>query len=89
MRNMKMNKRQGIVVLLLVALVAFSSATGIARTLDEFVRLATFEAFPEIRQAAAIALVPLWVESGENDESLMKSVFVKTGYLYFYDKIHT
>jgi hypothetical protein len=70
MKEWKILSPQKVVLLLVLSLVLLTSVTGIARSIDELVRLASFEAFPEIRQAAAIALVPDWVVSQESDENL-------------------
>ncbi len=55
----------GLALLLLVL-----SAPVWAQSLDELVRLAREDALPEVRQAAAGALGPLWADSDRSDEAL-------------------
>lgn len=45
-------------------------ATTFAKSFDELLRLAVEDTLPEVREAAALALIQIWVDSKQTDEDL-------------------
>jgi hypothetical protein len=60
---------QRAIVLTMIGVLLFT-ASAFGQSFDELMRLASEDSFPEVREAAALALTEIWTSSDDTDETL-------------------